>query len=86
MATKQQLEKALDDMVALVKAAEVAEGVLRELHQDDEAAELAAALQPFDFGTTFHSPVQPGPDCNVCDDERAIMDPMGGYDACPACG
>ena len=47
--TREQMEKALDDMVALVKAAEVAEGVLRELHQDDEAAELAAALEPFDM-------------------------------------
>lgn len=47
--TERELEKALDDMVALVKAAEVAEGVLRELHQDDEAAELAAALEPFDM-------------------------------------
>lgn len=47
-AKRQQLEQAMDDMVALVKAAQKAEGVLRELHQTDDAMELAEALEPFE--------------------------------------
>jgi hypothetical protein len=37
-----------NNVVALVKAAQMAEGVLREMHQHDEALEVAEALKPFE--------------------------------------
>ena len=37
-----------NDVVALVRAAQMAEGVLREMHQHDEALEVAEALKPFE--------------------------------------
>ena len=40
--------QAMNDVVALVRAAQMAEGVLREMHQHDEALEVAEALKPFE--------------------------------------
>jgi hypothetical protein len=65
MATKKQMEQAMDDMVALVKAAQMAERVLRELHQSDEALEVAEALEPFE--TILHEcPENPHLGCGEC--------------------